>query len=413
MLEKPVPPTTNIGQAYQYFRDRLAGCDGNDESIDPRRVLETLERRLMVVSINLGDADDPYLIFESLNFKGSPLTQADLVRNYYLMRLPVNDQQRIHDDLWLPMQKRLGNDLTEFMRRYVTLRTAEDVRKGEIYADLKKLLSALSPKDVEESLADMARYSGYYVTFIHPEQEPDPRAREVLSHLARWEAETTYPFLMRVAELRQAGAMSAADYVRTLEAIESFIIRRSMCLVSTKQHLLIFIDLAARMPDIDAADWVVKTLAEGLAGRRWPTDEEFKRHWVSSVAYVSRQDRCKLLLEALEKSFGHKEPGAFANATIEHVMPQTLTPEWQAVQSQNADEDWSKLVDTIGNLTLSGYNAELSNASFAKKKQIYKTSHFELNSYFAAVKRWDAQAIRARAEALWEHARKIWWRPAS
>lgn len=78
VLSQSPDESSNIFAAYRYFRKQLGGKDGDGESIDPKRVLETLERRLAVVSINLGESDDPYLIFESLNFKGSPLTQADL-----------------------------------------------------------------------------------------------------------------------------------------------------------------------------------------------------------------------------------------------------------------------------------------------------------------------------------------------
>ena len=74
-------------QAYNFFKGQLlTGSDANGDPVVPAKVLTTLEHCLQVVMINLGDADDPYLIFESLNFKGEPLTQADLVRNYLLMR---------------------------------------------------------------------------------------------------------------------------------------------------------------------------------------------------------------------------------------------------------------------------------------------------------------------------------------
>jgi uncharacterized protein with ParB-like and HNH nuclease domain len=85
----------------------------------------------MVVMINLSDSDDPYLIFESLNFKGSPLEQSDLVRNYFLMRFSINEQKVAYEDLWLPMQNRLGTSLTEFMRHFLGAE-GEEVRKGDV-----------------------------------------------------------------------------------------------------------------------------------------------------------------------------------------------------------------------------------------------------------------------------------------
>jgi uncharacterized protein with ParB-like and HNH nuclease domain len=111
-------PESQFKKAYEYFRKRLRERNSEDKATDPKRVLEIIETRLLAVMINLSDTDDPYLIFESLNFKGSPLEQADLVRNYFLMRFPVTDQQAVYDGLWLPMQNRLGPNLTEFMRHF-------------------------------------------------------------------------------------------------------------------------------------------------------------------------------------------------------------------------------------------------------------------------------------------------------
>jgi uncharacterized protein with ParB-like and HNH nuclease domain len=116
-------------KAYDYFKRRLRGENDDGEKIDSKRILDIIEKRLMVVMINLSDTDDPYLIFESLNFKGSPLEQSDLVRNYFLMRFSVTDQQGVYDTLWLPMQNRLGQGLTEFMRHFLGAE-GEEVRKG-------------------------------------------------------------------------------------------------------------------------------------------------------------------------------------------------------------------------------------------------------------------------------------------
>ena len=114
-------PDSRFKRAYDFFRRRLREQIDESTSVDPGRILEIIETRLMAVMINLSDSDDPYLIFESLNFKGFPLEQADLVRNYFMMRFPVGEQQAVYDQLWLPMQNRLGPNLTEFMRHFLVL----------------------------------------------------------------------------------------------------------------------------------------------------------------------------------------------------------------------------------------------------------------------------------------------------
>jgi uncharacterized protein with ParB-like and HNH nuclease domain len=132
-------PDAQFKKAYDFFRRRLRDDSDSGEKIVPRRILENIESCLMVVMINLSDSDDPYLIFESLNFKGSPLEQADLVRNYFLMRFPLGEQPTVYERHWLPMQNRLGATLTEFMRHFLGAE-GEEVRKTDVYAAIKRLV---------------------------------------------------------------------------------------------------------------------------------------------------------------------------------------------------------------------------------------------------------------------------------
>jgi hypothetical protein len=115
-----------------------------------------------------------------------------------------------------------------------------------------------------------------------------------------------------------------------------------------------------------------------------------------------------VILERLEESFEHKEPANLTDAQIEHVMPQTLTPEWENELGPQAREHWARLLHTLGNLTLTGYNADMSNHPYVDKKAAFVASHFELNRYFAGIEKWTADAIEARGRALTERALTIW-----
>ena len=123
------------------------------------------------------------------------------------------------------------------------------------------------------------------------------------------------------------------------------------------------------------------------------------------------RDRCRLILETLEDDHAHKEPASYERATIEHVLPQTMSPEWRLALGADADalhEEWS---DTIGNLTLTGYNSELSNSPFAEKRALLEKSNFVLNRWIAARDVWDAATIQERAGVLFAKASKIWGGP--
>ncbi len=235
--------SSNIFEAYKHFRQCLKSKTSEGEPIDPKRLLEVIERRLMVVSINLGESDDPYLIFESLNFKGSPLTQADLIRNYFLMRFKVNEQQQVYDQLWMPMQQRLDIYLTEFMRQYL-MKDGEEVVKAEIYPALKARVAELESLAVESQLRAMSKFSEHYLCLVKPDEEPNPAIRHYLLRLQRWDLATAHPLLLRLYDARGKKKLTPEDFVESLRMIESFAVRRAVCEVPTNQLKRIFLQLA-------------------------------------------------------------------------------------------------------------------------------------------------------------------------
>jgi hypothetical protein len=151
-------------------------------------------------------------------------------------------------------------------------------------------------------------------------------------------------------------------------------------------------------------------LREQLGGRRCPNDEAFVAALATEPLYstAEKNTRLRLILERLERSFEHKEPADLAGAQIEHVMPQKLTQEWIEELGDKAEEQWAQLVHTLGNLTLTKYNAELSNNPYMAKRKELTSSHFVLNQYWANVERWNADAIRERGKNLAQRALKIW-----
>jgi hypothetical protein len=364
----------------------------------------------MVVSINLGDADDPYLIFESLNFKGSPLTQADLVRNYFLMKLPIGTQQRVYDALWLPMQSLLGEHLTEFMRVYL-MREGEEVVRGEIYMTLKKRLQDLSEQKVEEQLRAMYELSKSYIVLVDPKREPDDALRKRLERILRLETGTAHPLLLRVYDRYRRGDLTAKELDDFVGIIESFVVRRFFCDVPTNQLKKIYLALAKHYADEVPATWLAAQLLPGQLGRRWPNDDEFRAAWRRFPLYT-RRDRCRLILETLEADHDHKEPAATDGATIEHVLPQTITESWTEALGPEATAVHAELLHTNGNLTLSAYNTELSNETFTEKQRLFADSNFGLNKWFAQRASWGSNEINARADALFERALRLWPRAA-
>ena len=235
------------------------------------------------------------------------------------------------------MQKLLKDDhLTEFMRHYL-MQSGEEVVKSAIYAALKKRLLKLPDSAVFDELNLLRKASIAYAQIVGIGEHGDLAIAKKLARLKRWEIATANPFILKLLLALDQGAYSREDVAVCLEVIESFAVRRAVCAVPTNQLKRIFFNLAKDLPESgNVAEWMSTTLADGASGRRWPKDDEFKDYLLRYRAYSNPVDRCKFILETLEERCGHKEPAPI-RATIEHIMPQALTPEWRTEVGENAE----------------------------------------------------------------------------
>ncbi|GBO55366.1 hypothetical protein APA_3416 [Pseudanabaena sp. lw0831] len=414
-LDRQIPSKDSLmGKAYHFFKDRiLNGLDSNDEPVLPAKVLTTLQQCLQVVMINLGNDDDPYLIFESLNFKGEPLTQADLVRNYVLMRFRHSigsggEQKRIYEDYWEKIEKSLGDNLTEFLRHY-TMKDGDDIKQGGIYAAIKKKLKSIdTPEAVEAEVHSIKRFSEFYAAILCPQQEPNKAVQDRLNNIQSLKVTTSYPLLLRFFDDRKNNKLSDIDLEKCLGLIESYIVRRTVCGVPTNTLNKLFIQWAKNFPSASHVQWLHDVMSSGSGGRRFPRDVEFTEAFLKQPQYGRSTTR--FILCRLEKSFNNKEMIDLTNAgvTIEHVLPQKLSPEWQQELGAEAEEIHAALLHTFGNLTLTAYNSELSNLPFTDKKDELKRSHIDLNQWVLEQANWRAAEIEERAKSLLIRALKIW-----
>ena len=361
--------------------------------------------RLSVVSIVLDHDDNPHLVFESLNAKGRPLTQSDLIRNYFFMRIHVDEQELSHSKFWDPMQIALGENLTECIRHYL-MRNGSLVKQGDVYFTLK---DRVGQNDALKALKDIATFAGYYKKFITPETESNLQLRNALVRLKRLEVTTAYPFLLNCYHDYAQGQISADELLMILQTIENYVIRRFVCNVPTSQLNKIF-PLLYQQAQLKTPLSLGEGVRSVLQSRGYPKDSEFRTRLIDSKLYGAgeRLIKTKLILETLESAYQHKEQAAFDNLTIEHVMPQTLTDWWQNHLGDDWQADYELYLNTLSNLTLTAYNSELSNDSFPQKRLRLSESHLELNKYFANISRWNREAIDGRSKILANLALDVW-----
>ncbi len=389
---------------------------------DPVLAYEGIQRlQLVCIALELG-RDNPQLIFESMNSTGLDLAQADLVRNFVLMGLPHHLQEDIYNRYWYPMESRFGQLYRDrfdgFMRTYLTVRTGSIPREGEVYAEFKKYVVSMmhtaesGSQLLEKVTADLYVQSIYYAA-IALGKETDPELRQVFHDISTLRADVVHPFLLELYGDWEKELLTRDEILSLARIVESYVFRRFLCGIPTNSMNKTFAGLAK---GIDKSRYFRSAQAEFLklsTYRRFPSGSETAQMLADKDVYNTA--RCAYLLEKLENYFHPKEPIKAAAYTIEHVMPQTLSEEWGEYLGEKASEIHAKFLHTLGNLTLTGYNSELSCRPFQEKLELVegglKSSPLALNKGIGEQLNWGEEQIVSRGAKLAEIVLKVWPEP--
>jgi hypothetical protein len=227
---------------------------------------------------------------------------------------------------------------------------------------------------------------------------------QALSDLNLLESSTTYPLLLALFAKRRAGAIDSERLAQAIDMLRGFILWRFICGDTSRGYGQMFVRAIAK----DEGD-PINAMGTYLLDRGWPDDHRFEAAFVEFPLYERGYTR--EVLETLEQARGHKEPAALEAAQVEHILPQTLNDAWIEALGSNAEAIQVEWVHRPGNLTLSGYNVELWNHPFAKKRERYAQSNIVLTRELATYDRWTDQEIRTRGRQLAKEAVLIWTGP--
>lgn len=400
--------SSHVLDNYQFFYEKL-----RKSSLSLDEIYEGLQK-LIVVDIALDrERDNPQLIFESLNSTGLDLSQADLIRNYFLMGLDQKDQTRLYNDYWFKLESNFdllgtGNYFDRFIRDYLTLKTGSIPKIGYVYEEFKNFVQREGPGEIENIIKDVYKNGTYYFKLLYKEE--DVKLEKAFRDLRELRVDVTYPFLLQVYEDFETGTIEKNQFIEIIELIESYVFRRAICGIPTNSlnntfaSLMKSIDKNVYIPSLKA------TFQEMSSYRRFPTNEEFVSELKVKDVYNLRIRN--YLLRKIE-NYNRKEEVQVANYTIEHILPQNknLSISWQNQLGSEWKEIQEKYLHRLGNLTLTGYNSELSDRPFAEKLGMtggFKTSPLWLNQSVAKHEKWSNAEIEERAEELAERALRIW-----
>ena len=418
--ELPADTAPQLVENYRFFEDKLKRADLKSVYVGIQRL------RIVDIVLHRPD-DDPQLIFESLNSTGRELSQADLIRNYVLMGQKPSFQNKLYEAYWLPMEQRFGDQYSDsfdwFIRDYLTLKTRQIPKIGGVYERFKvyiqERMSSEALGTIEPIIEDISCYSKHYVR-IALDKEEDTELRDCFTDINTLEATVAFPFLLEVYEDYTRGGIRKSELIEILQLVESYVFRRAICDIPTNSLNTTF---ATRlMPKVNKNNYLESLketflkLSHQSYRYRYPSDSEFKQEFLVKGVYNNLR-RCQYLLRKLENHENKQPIRRIEDYTVEHVMPQNpdLSDEWKEELGENWQEIQEKYLHTIGNLTLTGYNPELSDRSFSEKKEHkpggFRDSRLRLNDSLLREPEWNEDAILARAEELAEKALKIWISP--
>lgn len=412
--DNPLPPlqSVRVAENFALFQREVANGDV--------ATLWAGIKKLMVVSVALQSGiDNPQLIFESLNSTGRPLDQSDLIRNYVLMGQTKPVQDALYDGYWYPMEAAFGDAYSsmfgEFMRDFLTMKLGSPQNIWTVYQTFKNNYAAgrVRADQVEELVKELYHHATYYVRLRQPEQEEHAGLRDALKRLRNLEIGVAYPYLLSAYAAAAGGQISKDGLVEVVRMIEAYLMRRAVCALPTNTLSSTFASFGRQLNEDDYINSVkARFLSLGWA-RRFPKDEEFRRSFLERDSY--RFGKRRFLLSNLE-NYGRKEHVNVSEYTVEHIMPQNenVSEAWQQELGDNWAEVHDKYLHTIGNLTLTGYNSEMSDRPFAEKKTLeggFINSPINLNTSVAAEPIWNEEAILKRANMLADRAIIIWPAP--
>lgn len=397
---------------YKFFAAKIA-----EKKLSTAKIQEGVAK-LQIVNITLDRVvDDAQLIFESLNSTGMDLSQSDLIRNYILMGLEPNVQNSIYKNYWLPMEKLFDYEkqtslMDKFFRDYLTFSNGKIPNFSKVYEEFKYFHKYKYKGNVVDFCKELYTYAKYYTNMYYAKSK-DKELDSIFNDIRQLQMEVAFPFLLKVYADYETNLITKMDFIEILKCCESYVFRRAISGIPTNSLNKTFMMLINKINPHKYLNSVKAYMIMLDSYKLFPDDERFKNDFVIKDIYNMRIRN--YVLSKLE-NFNNKAPINIENFTIEHIMPQNKNPlpEWKQALGANWQEIQKKYLHSIGNLTLTAYNSEMSDNPFVEKLEMaggFKESALRINSYVIKQATWNESTITARANELFDMAKKIWQYP--
>lgn len=435
--------------AHEYFKNVIRKhvfVDGAYDEHQFETIFEALKEGLAIVSIELEGGDDPQTIFETLNSRGMDLSPGDLMRNFIFQRAKGMGQaggslnvDRLYEKHWLPLDRPFWSQAASRGRQtrsrldwlltdHLSMSIGNIISIENVYDSYRRWILNERPFSSVVSELEAITLSAHV-----EEQLFEQGKHDVLGDFGRFanafDVSTVLPLVLYLATEANLGD----QLKKALSILKSYILRRDICGLTTKNYNKHFVSLIPKLREatINQVDFLRVNLSERSSDiDRWPNDEEWMTAWMNRDQYgTARQTRLNYLYEMIEKELRSERSEDIeikSTLTIEHVMPQKWQENWSIAGFEDSEIDENdidyrnkvfgrnRIVNTLGNLTLltQKLNSSVSNGPYeVKMPAIRAHSSLALNRDLNAWFHWDEHTIQERGEMLFQAAQKIWESP--
>ncbi|MCL2649875.1 MAG: DUF262 domain-containing protein [Candidatus Azobacteroides sp.] len=413
--KKEYDNSSNVTQNYHYFYNRIK--DLRELTLDE---IYLAIKKLEIIDIFLHKEDNAQLIFESLNSTGLELEEGDKIRNFVLMSLEPKTQEDFYKKYWHKIEQNTNYEVSTFIRDYLTLKQNRISSFKHIYIDFKEYVENNS-LEIDTVLQDLLEYSTIYKNIIN-NSIGNKKVNIVLARINQLEMSVTYPFLLSLFQYSNVNSIDIDEVICVLEVIEIYLFRRFITSIPTNALNKIFMtlhkDILRHKKENDSyCEVLIFILLSKTGSGQFPNDEEFIRLFSTKNLYHIIPKNREYLFDRLEAENNIEASDIIAKMregiySVEHIMPQTLTLQWKKELGENAEEIYQKWIHRIANLTLTAYNSEYSNRSFAEKRDLpekgFKESGIKLNQYISNFSNWTETKLEERQIHLNEKALQLW-----
>lgn len=411
-------PDSNLTINYNYFYSRI-----QKEEITLDELYEAVTK-LEIINITLNQDDNPQLIFESLNSTGVDLSEGDKIRNFILMGLPTKQQNDYYEKYWNKIEICTDYDVSMFVRDYLSVKQQLIPAMSKVYFTFKAYVEE-NGTEIEPLLQELLSYAKWYEILLKG-NTADKELNACIYRLNRLETTVTRPFFLEVLRLLAAGKLSLAEVKEIFLYTENYLFRRTICDLPTNALNKIFLMLHREIIRYDGTDnsylEKFKYALNSKSDRgRFPDDEEFVEAFATRPVYQMNSKNKIYILERFENYGTVEVQNVYKQCddgvySIEHIMPQHLTPAWVKELGEDYEEIHETWLHRMANLTLTGYNSKYSNSAFTEKRDMkngFIDSHLYMNNWIGQQNHWGLAELEARNQMLMQRALKIWPLPAT